>query len=126
MKLNENLADGLAAAVEYPEMENAEENQKTGIDLTIASLKDAFKKSRRGIAVCLRIASLCYNSPEIKRLAELDRYGCTWMEDISAAACALENVDEQMMERIILSIKNSPELYDIRDIECGMVGTLQV
>lgn len=92
-------------------------NEERGVKIAAARMTDMFDKTQQAMAVALKLASLCYNSQEIKRLASLDKYGCDWMNDISEGMCALSRIDTNMKERLILSIKQCPELYDVLYID---------
>ena len=96
------------------------EYEQKGIAFVSNSFNDLFDKSLKGLSVAMRLAALCYNSPEIKGLVELDEYGEKWMEDISAALCALSNFDSNIQQRILYSIQKAHEAYDIREIRCRM------
>lgn len=98
-------------------MEMNDENQKKGVEFVSNSFNDLYDKSLKGLSAAMRIAALCYNSPEIKQLVSLDNYGEKWMEDISSALCALANFDSSIRERIIYSIHKAHEVYDIREID---------
>ena len=56
----------------------------------------------------------------MKHLAAFDQYGERWMEDISAALCALSNFDSHIRQRILYSIQKAHEAYDIQDIKCKL------
>lgn len=96
------------------------EDEQKGITFVSNSFNDLFDKSLKGLSAAMRIAALCYNSPEMKNLATFDQYGERWMEDISSALCALSNFDSQIRQRIIYSIHKAHEAYDIQDIKCNM------
>lgn len=122
MKSNKELAEKLTAQALTSDCENRVENEQKGVELATTSLNELVDKTRKGIATALRIASLCYYSPEIRRLAGLDKEGCKWLEDLSNASCALANFDQNLHERILLSIEKSPELYNIKDIHEDVKG----
>ena len=96
------------------------EDEQKGIAFVSNSFNDLFDKSLRGLSAAMRIAALCYNSPEMKNLAAFDQYSEGWMEDISAALCALSNFDSHIRQRILYSIQKTHEAYDIQDIRCKM------
>lgn len=96
------------------------ENEMKGIAFVSNSFNDLFDKSLKGLSAAMRIAALCYNSPEMKNLATLDQYGEGWMEDISSALCALSKFDSNIKQRILYSIQKAHEAYDIQEIGCKM------
>lgn len=122
MKSNKELAEKITARVLASDCENREENEQKGIELATTSLNELVDKTRKGMAAALRVAALCYYSPEIRRLAGLDYDGSKWLEDISNASCALANFDQNLYERVVLSIGKCPELYNIKDIHEDVSG----
>nr|DAZ06976.1 MAG TPA: hypothetical protein [Caudoviricetes sp.] len=96
------------------------ENEQRGIEYVSNRFNDLYDKTLKGLSAATRIAALCYNSPELKKMATFDEYGERWMEDISAALCALSNFDSNIRQRIIYSIHKAHEAYDIQDIGCRM------
>lgn len=122
MKPNKSLADNLTAKTHAVENDNRSENEQKGVELTVARLNDLVYKTQKGMAAALKVASIAYYSPEIRKMASLDEQGCNWMRDISEAAYALAAFDINLRERIILSISKNPELYDIQDIDSDVRG----
>lgn len=97
-------------------VEKYDENEQKGVELVSNIFNDLYDKTFKGLSAAMRIAALCYNSPEIKHMASLDEHGEGWMEDISIALCAMASFDSNIRERIIYSIRKAHEVYDIRDI----------
>lgn len=102
----------LISKVSDIEEDETRRNEERGVRIAASRMTDMFDKTQQAMAAALKLASLCYNSQEIKRLASLDKYGCDWMNDISEGMCALSRIDTNMKERLILSIKMCPQLYD--------------
>nr|DAZ04473.1 MAG TPA: hypothetical protein [Caudoviricetes sp.] len=98
------------------EINEKNKNEIKGVEFTIETVNDLLNKVPRGIAAALRLAAICYNSPEIKRLASLDKCGCNFMHDLSEAAYALASIDGNIRDRIFYSIRKTPEIYNILDI----------
>ena len=66
---------------------SSENGETKGVEVTLDYLNDLFNKVPKGLAAALRLAAICYNSHEIKRLVSLDKAGCNFMHDISEACC---------------------------------------
>lgn len=96
---------------------NVFSEEEKGTEIAAERINDMLDKTHRAMAAALRLASLCYNSEEIKRLASLDKYGDRWMNEITEGLCALSRIDTKMKERLYLSIRKSPELYNILDMD---------
>lgn len=116
MNAKNDLGKNRTQESNFSEIKENDKNEEKGVEFAIEVLNDLLNKVPKGIASALRLAAICYNSPEIKRLASLDKCGCNFMHDISEASYALASVDGNIRERIIYSIRKSPEIYNILDI----------
>ena len=93
-----------------------EEHETASVKFVIDHLNDMFNKVPKGLASALRLASLCYNSHEIRRLVSLDESGCNFMHDISEACYALSHVDGNFRDRIYRSIRKNAEMFEIENM----------
>lgn len=117
MSTKKEQISGLSGSSMLAEKDETSKEEDRGAKMAAARMTDMFDKTQRAMAAALRLASLCYNSEEIKRLASLDKYGCDWIDDISEGMCALSRIDTNMKERLMLSIKQCPELYNVFEMD---------